>query len=127
MFPRRFNRSQYILNQAHVEGKKERECKGERKKGKEEIKVKEREKWRKKRGEWVNGEGREERGKEGIEKEKKQFKKIPLLETKCLHNTLKHKRELIFERDINRRHTMLSPDVITQEVCLISCINGGAP
>lgn len=89
--------------------------------GKREIKG------RKKRGEWVNGEGREERGKEGIEKEKKQFKKIPLLETKCLHNTLKHKRELIFGRDINRRHTMLSPDVITQEVCLISCINGGVP
>lgn len=66
-------------------------------------------------------------GKEGIEKENKQFKKIPLVETKCLHNTLKHKSELIFGRDINRRHTMLSPDVTTQEVCLISCINGGAP
>lgn len=66
-------------------------------------------------------------GKEGTEEEKKQFKKMSLLETKCLHNTLEHKRELIFGRDINRRRTMLSPDVVTQEVCLTSCINGGAP
>lgn len=32
-------------------------------------------------------------GEEVIEEEKKQFKKIPALETKLLHNTLKHRRE----------------------------------
>lgn len=74
------------------------------------------------KGEW----GRRKGGK--TEKNRKRnFKKIPALETELPHNTLKHKKGLIHRRDFNRRPTVLSLDVVTWELCLISCINEGAP
>lgn len=63
--------------------------KGERKKGKEEIKVK---KGKNKRGEWVNREGSKERGKGINRRGKETVQKISALETKLLYNTLKQKR-----------------------------------
>lgn len=41
----------------------------------------------------MNGEGREERGKGRNRRGKETIKKKSALETKLLHNTLKHRRE----------------------------------
>lgn len=84
-------------------------------------------------------EERRKRGKEEERKEKesKQVKegkeegerlpKIPVAETKLPHNSWKYRKGLICRRDFNKRHTVLSHNVITRELCLISCINEGAP
>lgn len=73
--------------------------------------------------------GKEWKGKMGEgekEEEERHFQKISALETK-LPNTLKLRKGLIFRIDFNGRYTVLFLDVITQELCLISCINEGAP
>lgn len=64
---------------------------------------------------------------EGGKKRRKETFPKNALETKLPHNTLKHRKGLIFRRGLNRRRAVLSLDVITQELCLISCINEGAP
>lgn len=89
---------------------KERECKekGGKKKGKGRNKSegKGEIKGRKKRGECVNGEGREERGKgRKNRKGKDTIKKKSVLETKLLHNTLKHRREM---RHQQKTHYVIS-------------------
>lgn len=46
---------------------------------------------------------------------------------KQLPPNTQHRNGSIFRRDFKRRCTVLSLDVVTQELCLTSCINKGAP
>lgn len=104
---------------------------GERKGWEEETKGRREKVGRKGEKEWQRERGVErmkggEKGrKEGKEEEKKHFEKISVRETKL--PILKHRKGATFRRYLNRRRTVFTLVVITQELCLISSINEGSP